>query len=107
MSASVLVGGSVGITLNAIRFSDSLIIPNQKVLLFHSSNKTEDALVWEDLKDLIHFKDGEFRNSSSKMKQELAYLVFVLPAVIFVAMHEIRTVLDAILTVISSVVYWL
>ncbi len=107
MSASVLAGGSVGITLNAIRFSDSLIIPNQKVLLFHSSNKTEDALVWEDLKDLIHFKDGEFRNASSKMKQELAYLVFVLPAVIFVAMHEIRTVLDAILTVISSVVYWL
>ena len=105
----VIEGGYAETKLNTIRFTDSLIIPNQKVLLFHGTNQLDDALVWEDLKDLLHFKNGEFQSLNTKMNQELSYLVLVIPAVIFVAMHELRTVLDVVSSVIWSFgqfLYW-
>ncbi|MEE2924647.1 MAG: hypothetical protein VX619_07700 [bacterium] len=109
ISGMVIEGSYAETKLNTIRFTDSLIIPNQKVLLFHGTNQLDDALVWEDLKDLLHFKNGEFQSLNTKMNQELSYLVLVLPAVIFVAMHELRTVLDVVSSVIWSFgqfLYW-
>ena len=101
LSGIVIEGGYAETKLNAIRFSDSLIIPNQKVLLFHGTNQIDDALIWEDLKDLLHFQNGELQSSNTKLNQELAYLLLVIPVVIFVTMHELRTILD----VISSIVW--
>ena len=54
-------------------------------------------------------KNGEFKSLNTKMNQELSYLVLVIPAVIFVAMHELRTVLDVVSSVIWSFgqfLYW-
>ena len=101
LSGIVIEGGYAETKLNAIRFSDSLIIPNQKVLLFHGTNQIDDALIWEDLKDLLNFQNGELQSSNTKLNQELAYLLLVIPVVIFVTMHELRTILD----VISSIVW--
>ena len=102
LSGIVIEGGYAETRLNAIRFSDSLIIPNQKVLLFHGTNQIDDALIWEDLNDLLHFQNGEFQSSNTKLSQELGYLVLIMPVVIFVTMHELRTILDVISSIIWS-----